>query len=594
MTIPKARVLVGANGLPLVPQSVEQIHLCIGTATSGPMMTPRLVQYDNLVDTFKGGYGVKAAAYVTSRTEAPVIFVRIPATARPAEFKVSLANWTGGIGIAVTGSPSLFTAIVVKTINPGVVGVAGITYQISLDGGETFGSTETLDVSTAIVTSGVTITFTATQAFSGDFYVLAMPASASVYGTVVTKDGASGAITLTGTPIDQYEALVEVVKGGKAGTEGITIRYSLDGGRSFSATMRMGTGLTKNLVDYVGSGYTVESGLVFTLVLDATYAVGDKIVARTMPPETQVSDVILALQAVDDEQKYAAKYSFAHAVGNHGGFSDLQAMHAKMMALEADNSFSFVLTSARDQGTGEPRAEWEAALENIAAPLDTNRAAATAGYARIADPCGGWFLRRPVAFRTAERLVARPVPEALHDFSVGSVDDCDIFDTDGAVVEYDARLSSTLHDARYITLRTRKQRSGVFYTGCPTLAAPVGTGQVAPVVIPYRRILDISSAVLQQYGEDQLGRGILFANPSTGLPDEAGAQTFDAGLNAAITAAVGVNGGVAPGALAVQSRLSRTDPLTGSNAKLKTKVRIVPIPLVGSFEGEIALSKRLN
>lgn len=594
MSIPSARVIVGTNGLPLVPQSVEQIHLCIGTATDGPMMTPRLVQFDNLTATFKGGYGVKAAAYSTSRTEAPVIFVRVPATARPASFSVSLANWTGGTGIVVSGTPDLFGAIVIKTITPGVVGVAGSEYQISLDGGVTYGSTQALGVATAIVTSGVTITFTATQAFEGDLYVLAMPASASIYGATVTKDGASGAITLTGTPIDQYEALVEVVKGGVGAVEGITIRYSLDGGRSFSANLRMGTSVTKNLVDYTGSGFVVESGLVFTIVAAATYAAGDKIVARTMPPETQVSDVILALQAVDDEQKYAGKYSFAHAVGNHGSFSDLQALHAKMMALESNDSFSFVLTSARDQGASEPRAEWEAALETTAAPLDTGRTAATAGYCRIADPCGGWFLRRPVAFRTAERLVARPVPEALHDFSVGSVDDCDIFNVDGSLVEYDARLSSTLHDARYITLRTRKQRSGVFYTGCPTLAAPVGTGQVAPVVIPYRRILDIASAVLQQYGEDQLGRGILFANPSTGLPDESGAQVFDSGLNEAITAAVGVNGGIAPGALAVASRLSRTDSLTGSNAKLKTKVRIVPIPLVGSFEGEIALARRLN
>lgn len=593
MSIPRARVIVAKNGLPLVAQTADQVHLCIGVATSGPMMVPRLVQLDSLLSTFKGGPATKAAAYVTSRTDSPVMFVRVPSTARAARFVPDAANWTGG-AVAASGTPDLYGTIVVKTITSGTVGVSGIEYQLSLDGGVTFGATVALLLATTIVTSGVTITLTAAAGFAGDWSVLCIPASETRYGAVLTKDVTSGDITLTGTPKDQYEVVFEIVNGGTAGAEGITARYSLDGGRSYSAVTRLGTALTLNLVDYTGSGYVEQSGIVANLVVADTYKAGDKIVCKTMPPEPQVSDVNLALQAIDDEQQFAGKYSFAHAVGNLGGFSDAQALHAKMAALEAEDSFSFVLTSGRDQGSAEPDASFEAEQAALVAPLDCDRVAISAGYCRITDPCGGWFMRRPVSFRIAERLIARPVNEALHNFSVGSVDDCDIFDTSGNVIEHDARLSSTLHDARYVTLRTRKHRQGVYFTGSPTMAAPVGVGQVACVVIPYRRILDIGSAVLQVYGEDQLGREVLFVDSTTGLPEETGAQIFDSGLAEAITAAVGVGGGVVPGALAVKVKLSRNTPITGSAVKLKVDVRMVPIPFVGEFEGTISFTSRVS
>jgi hypothetical protein len=106
--------------------------------------------------------------------------------------------------------------------------------------------------------------------------------------------------------------------------------------------------------------------------------------------------------------------------------------------------------------------------------------------------------------------------------------------------------------------------------------------------------MDIASAVLRQFGEDQLGTAVLFVNTKTGLPDEGGAQIFDSRLSEAISSAVSVGGGVVKGVLAVQCRLSRTTPITGSNAKLNSKVRIVPIPLVGEFEGEISYARSVS
>lgn len=599
MAIPSSRVIVNAEGLPLIAQSADQVYLCVGPATAGPLMEPRLVQYDALTETFKGGPAVKAGAYTTSRTNAPVIFVRVPATARAASFDVRLGEWSGAADIvaSVAGAPTNFALVVVKTIATGTTGTTGITYQVSVDGGVTFGDTTALLTGLTIVVNGVTITLVTAKSFAGSFSVMCIPASATLYGSAVTKDGASGTMAFSGTPVDQYELIWEIVTAGTAGTGSkITARYSLDGGRSYSAEKRMGDSLTMDLVDYIGTGFVQSTGITLTLQDTEPYKAGDVIVARTTPPEAQASDVLLAIAAVEAEQQFAGKYGFIHAVGNLGRFADANSFQGTLTTLadSSDPAFTGILSSARDQGTGEPDAEWEATVAAINAGLECDRVFNTSGYARITDPCGGHFLRRPVSFRVAERLIARPIAEALHDFSAGPVDDADIFDEAGNVTEHDARNSSTLHDARYITMRTRKGRGGVYFTSSKTLAAPVAPGSVGFDNVPYRRIMDIASAVQQATGEDQLGRRLLFINKTTGLPDEAGAISFDSLMSDAIESAIGVtNGSVAQGALGVQARLSRTTPITGANAKLKTEVRILLLGFVGSVESRIALVRKL-
>lgn len=599
MAIPSSRVIVNAEGLPLIAQSADKVHLCIGVATDGPLLEPRLVQYDALTTTFKGGPAVKAGAYVTARTNAPLIFVRVAATARAASFDVRLGSWTGAsdIGATVTGTPTTFALVVIKTIATGTTGTTGITYQVSLDGGVTFGSTTALGTDLTITANGVVITLVTGKAFAGSLAVLCVPASASLYGETTTKDAASGTMDLSGTPVDQYQVIWEVVTGGTTGTGSkITFRVSLDGGRTYSAEKRLGDGLTYAIVDYVGTGFIQQTGLTVTLQSASTYVAGDKIVGSTMPPEAQSSDVLLAIAAVEAEQQFAGKYGFIHAVGNLARFADVNAFQAALAALAASTqpSFTSILSAGRDCGAGEPEAEYEAEHAAILAAVENDRVFVSGGYSRITDPCGKHFQRRPVAFRVAERLISQPIAQALHDFSVGPVDDADIFDERGKRVEHDARVSSTLHDARYITLRTRKGRGGVYFTSSKTLAAPVAPGSVGFDNVPYRRIMDIASAILQGNGEDQLGRALLFINKTTGLPDEGGALSFDALMADAIESAISVNNGsVAQGSLGVQVKLDRNTPIVGANAKLKSEVRVLLIGFVGEFEGRIALVRKL-
>lgn len=587
--IPKSRVLIVNNGLALVEQAADLVHLVIGCSTDGPLNTPRTVGYSALCDTFGGGPAVKAAAYVAARNEANVIFVRVPATARAVSFDTRLGEWTGGTGITPTGTPTTGFLLKIKVIVAGTVGTTGASYQVSTDG-VTYGSTTPLLTNLTIVVNGVTVTFTSGQAFAGTLAILCLPASATVYGTTVTKDGTSGTMSFSGTPVDQYEIQVEILKGGTTGVEGITLRYTLDNGRRWTEALRLGTANTFVLNDYTKpNGTEVSSGITLELQTASTYKAGDKIVGRTTPPEPQPSDIVAALDAVEADEAFAGKFSFVHAVGHLGRRTDVITLQARATSLVAEDTFTGILTAGRDRAPGEPMTEYEAAEANVSATNAADRVFVSGGYARITDPCGGWSMRRPLSFRIAERLVARPIPEALHDWSVGAVDDLDIRDENGTIVEHDARRSSVLHDARYIVLCTRKRRKGLYFAGSPTMAEPGNDFKI----IPYRRIFDIACAVLQVVGEDQIGLGIA-TNKTTGLIDEAAAQSFDLVLTEAVNEAISVGGsGVAPGAVLVQCKVSRTAPIIGPNGKLVAACRIIPISYIGGFETTISLVRKI-
>lgn len=586
MPIPKATVQIESNGLGLVEVPVTTVHLAIGCSTQGPLMTPRLVQYQGIIDTYEAGPLCKAAAYPSSRLECPALCVRVPPTARATVYEVRTSNWTGTSVVTASGAnPNDSYLIVVKTIVSGTVGTPGITYQLSLDGGETFSTTTALGSATTIVTNGVTISFAA-GTFAGDIYILVIPGTQKILAETVVKTGSS-AIDLAGTPIDEYEVVFECLRAGTIGASGNlcpTYRFSLDGGRKYSAETRL-TGTSIDLADRTG----VSSGLTISFTNTETLDAGDLLTAHTTGPEPQLSDILAAIDVVE-ASNYAAKYNFMHPIGQSLGLaSNVNALQAKLQVLENKATYTMAMVDTRSQGVGEPMTEFEADLANESDTMAADKVAVGAGWCRITDPVSGWQLRRCVSWRATERMLARPIQEELSRFNAGAVDDANIFNTQGETVEHDARISSTLHDARYVTLRTRKRREGTYFTKGNIMAPSDSDFKL----IPYRRIMNVASGVFQLVAEDQLGEGIL-ANAATGKIQEPDAQKFDRAFQSALEAEVGVgSGGSAPGATAIQARVDRTNVVVGPGAKLKGVVRLQPIGIIDTFEGKIAYTRKI-
>lgn len=122
-----------------------------------------------------GGTGplIELGAYFLSVTGKPVVLVRVTGSAGV----YGVIDHTGVLGTAV---PTAGVTVPLDTFNVqvkigvgGTIGVAGITYQYSIDNGETWSPVQALGVATSIVipATGVTFVLTAAQTFvAGDIF----------------------------------------------------------------------------------------------------------------------------------------------------------------------------------------------------------------------------------------------------------------------------------------------------------------------------------------------------------------------------------------------------------------------------------------
>lgn len=586
MAIPQSNVSVINNGLALVEAPSTGVHLCIGPSTQGPLNTPRLCSYTTLLETYEAGPLAKEAAYVAGRTESEVLCYRVAPTARSASIELRLSNWTGTSVITATNAGivnSFLVDVVITT--PGTIGTAGAFYKVSFDGGQTYGAPVALGTNTSVTLQHVTFNFAAGTA-AGSFSALVLPASASLYDIVVEQDaGSTSDLAIVGAtaPIDAYEPVFEILNGGTRGVDGITYRYSMDGGRTYTPVKRLGTAVEVVLEDRTG----VSAGIKVTISA-GTLTAGDTVSAKCTPPEIQASDVVAALNAVDNSE-HVDDYTFVHPASNLGSLSNANAIQAGLAALAQKNTFIFAMLDCRPMATDEPLAEYAADLDVEVASLAADRLAIGGGMCRITDPTTQWKLRRCVSWRAVERLIARPLNEELGNWDIGPVDDVDIYNLDGTEkVEYDARVDSLLHDARYVTLTTRKRRQGVYFTRGNMMSEAGKDFKV----IAYRRVMDVASNILQVVGEDTIGKTV-FPDPLTGRLPEADAQRFDRRFQSALEEAVlagqaGDNGAVT----GIQVKVSRTTPVVPI-AKLAAEVRMVPVGFIGEFKGTIGFVRSL-
>lgn len=83
----------------------------------------------------------------------------------------------------------------------------------------------------------------------------------------------TSAVTATGTPLDDYEIHLSIVTGGTRGTTGIVFRYSLDGGRNWSAKLALGVAVSYAIPN-TGVTLAFASGTMVAGDLAIVYATG--------------------------------------------------------------------------------------------------------------------------------------------------------------------------------------------------------------------------------------------------------------------------------------------------------------------------------
>ena len=134
-----------------VPSSVLGILAIIAPAAAGPVNTPAMFQGDALAfSTFGPSPLAEDSSYTLARSNNPIIAVR-PTTSVAAAYG-PVTKTIAGTAVPVAGAavPADSYQVLVSILNGGTIGVAGITYTYSLDGGNTVSAVQALGVGTVL------------------------------------------------------------------------------------------------------------------------------------------------------------------------------------------------------------------------------------------------------------------------------------------------------------------------------------------------------------------------------------------------------------------------------------------------------------
>ncbi len=174
MTLPQVTITELDGALGVLPPSAGRLTAFIGVSTDGPYNVPATFgRVTDLSAAFGRGALVEAAAYYITNTGRPALVVR----ANAAVVGTAGAITHTGTGTSVvTVSPTVDEPaddleIVIKVVTGGTVGTAGISFQISPDGGYNYLPPEQLGVLTEITTiAGIAFAVGVGTMVAGDLY----------------------------------------------------------------------------------------------------------------------------------------------------------------------------------------------------------------------------------------------------------------------------------------------------------------------------------------------------------------------------------------------------------------------------------------
>jgi hypothetical protein len=170
------------GSLGVLPPTAGKLLACVGVSSKGTINVPATyARVKDVIAAYGDGPLVEAACHYIDRYGRPVILVRTASTVAAAVSTVTTSN-AGGTGIAtgtavvtINNTPPAAPAddyeLGLYVVNGGTVATAGITYQLSFDGGRNKSAVTPLGVATQIDTGvGVIWKIAAGTMIAGESY----------------------------------------------------------------------------------------------------------------------------------------------------------------------------------------------------------------------------------------------------------------------------------------------------------------------------------------------------------------------------------------------------------------------------------------
>lgn len=367
-------------------------------------------------------------------------------------------------------------------------------------------------------------------------------------------------------PNDDYEPYFEVVKGGTIETEGITFKWSLDGGRTLSPETALGTA---NSFSFPGAGTTSYDFAAGDL------NAGDVVTSRTTSPSFDSTELGTALDALKN-----STHEWEQAwIVNPIDATTYDVLTTKFAGMPTKNW----IATARPPNVGETEAAYKTAIDAIFDPKSTTAGMVCAGDAKVTSSVSYRSYRRPASFVIAPRQGSVAEHVDIAALNLGPLPGVSIKDANNNPDGHDERLNPGLDASRFAVLRSWEGRGGV-YVNNPRLHSPAGSDFE---FVQHRRVMNLAKRTLQSYFEFRLSVPIL-VNATTGFIRESEALDIESGADAILRAVLEATpkasgGGFSEGRYV---SISRTDNLL-STKTITGQGRIVPLAYPKFIEFDI-------
>lgn len=386
---------------------------------------------------------------------------------------------------------------------------------------------------------------------NGSSTIYAVRAKADIEGTIseVTTEGMA-LLTASGKPLDSYDVTIEITKSGMLNEA--VFRYSLDGANTYSGLFTVPA----------GGEYEIDgTGIKLTFAPAAAFTAGDCYHFTTKAPQASVASVLEAVQLLS----YAhVRFENIHIVGE-SGLPMWVAMDVMAAEMEAKYRYLSITMEARYKQDGESTDTWVAALLAERSQFASTRCQVVCQYAEVLDTLSGRQVARNCGGIYRGYVSKLKVQQSPGEVAMGSLS--------GIVKLLPADLNDThilaLDEGGFVTFRKYVGLSGIYVTNGRMMAEPTS-----------------------DYQHEECRR----------VMDKACAQVYIAGLRFV------KSGGTEKSIKALQAYLQHPlDIMCGegeanssrilippgqdiwATSKIRTKIRVTPIPIMREIEIDIGL-----
>src|ERR1700753_439335 len=284
--------------------------------------------------------------------------------------------------------------------------------------------------------------------------------------TTVDPAGVSSFTTVSTTPVDSYDMIVQIMTSGSVAAQTMQFSYSMDAGKSFSPTIVVPASGVIDLQTYAPGGSN-NPYLGFKLTFTdgagpANFLRGDQFIFQTTAPVWTLADLLTAMDAVANDPAVRQNYTLLHAVGRADG-TIFVGVEAQVQSY-ADQKFQYrriYIEAVRQGNTAE--ATWAAAVVSSFNVTGT-RTGVVAMDMDIIDPTTSTIPRRNFGSVYMARLMSCPISELPSHVACEAV--YGIKTTlEGVVNLYQGDASdATLTLANIVAARSFPTRTGFYIT----------------------------------------------------------------------------------------------------------------------------------